>query len=95
MRRLEGVSAAPIIFGVLVAITPIIWIFIYDSPLDNSQRILYAIVIAIACGLGSHFGLRAGLKSQIVFQKKMEEYLRSSGQLQNDSTSTSDNLNNN
>lgn len=84
MRRLEGASATPIIFGTLVAIAPVVWIFIYDSPLDISQRILFAIIVIVGCGLGAHFGHRAGLKAQFEFQKKLEEYLRSSGQLPDD-----------
>lgn len=83
MRRLEGSSIAPIIFGTLVALAPIVWIFIYESVLDTNQRILYAVVIAIACGLGSHFGHKAGIKAQFVFQQKLEHYLRSSDQLPN------------
>ncbi|MEQ9309395.1 MAG: hypothetical protein RLN90_08070 [Balneolaceae bacterium] len=93
MRRLDGASAAPIIFGVLVAITPVIWIFIYDSGLDFSQRILFAIIIIIGCGLGVHFGHRAGLKAQIVFQKRLEEYLRSSGHLPDDPKNSHKNTN--
>ncbi|GAB5410192.1 MAG: hypothetical protein BalsKO_25570 [Balneolaceae bacterium] len=88
MRRLEGVSPAPIIFGTLVAIAPVVWIFIYDSGLDSTQRIVFAVVIILGCGLGTHFGHRAGLKAQIVFQQRLEEYLRSSGQLPDDSKTT-------
>lgn len=95
MRRLEGASAAPIIFGILVALAPVIWIFIYNSGLDTTQQILFAIIIALGCGLGTHFGHKAGLKAQIAFQQKLEEYLRSSGQLPDDAKSPDENLNKN
>ncbi len=84
MRRLEGQSAAPIIFGTLVAITPVVWIFIYESGLEQSLRIVFAVVVAFGCGLGSHFGHKAGIKAQIKFQQQLEEYLRSTGQLPED-----------
>ncbi len=95
MCRLEGKSIAPYIFGFLVGIIPIVWIFIYESGLDLNQRILFAIVMLIGCGLGAHFGHRAGLKAQIVFQKKLEEYLRSTGQLPDNSKDSHDSLNKN
>jgi len=95
MRRLDGKSIAPIIFGFLVGITPIVWIFIYESGLDSNQRILFVIVILIGCGLGAHFGHRTGLKAQVVFQQKLKEFLRSSGHLPDDSTESHDNLNKN
>ena len=95
MRRQDGASPVPIIFGILVAIVPIIWIFIYDSGLDTQQRIMFAIVMGLACGLGSHFGHKAGLKAQIAFKKKLEEYLKRSGQLPEDLKRPHDNLNKN
>ncbi len=95
MRRLDGKSIAPIIFGFLVGIIPIVWIFIYESGLDSNQRILFAIVMLIGCGLGAHFGHRAGLKAQIAFQQKLEEYLRSTGQLPDNSKDSHDSLNKN
>lgn len=80
MRRLDGPSPAPIIIGILVAMAPVIWIFIYqDAALDNTQRIIYAVIMALGCGLGAHFGHRAGLKAQIKFREKLEEYLRNTG----------------
>ena len=95
MRRLNGASPAPIIFGVLVAIMPVVWIFIYNSPLDTQQRIIFAIVAALACGLGAHFGHKAGLKAQVVFKQKLEEYLKRTGQLPKDLQRPHDNLNKN
>jgi len=95
MRRLEGASASPIIFGTLVALAPVIWIFIYDSPLDTTQRIVYTVVVMLGCGLGAHFGHRAGLKAQVVFQQKLQEYLRKSDQLPDDLKRPHDNLNKN
>ncbi|MFV1882928.1 MAG: hypothetical protein ACMZ7B_00345 [Balneola sp.] len=95
MRRLEGPSLAPIIFGTLVALTPVIWIFVYESGLEQSLRIVFAVVVAFGCGLGSHFGHRAGLKAQIQFQQQLEEYLRSTGQLPDELKRPHDNLNKN
>ena len=95
MRRLEGASIAPFIFGIIVALAPVIWIFIYDSGIDDSQRLVYAIVISVGCGLGAYFGLKAGLKAQIVFQQKLEEYLRNTNQLPDNVEQTNDNLNKN
>lgn len=95
MRRLEGPSAASIIFGTLVALTPVIWIFVYESGLEQSLRIVFAIVVAFGCGLGSHFGHRAGLKAQVKFQQQLEEYLRSTGQLPEELKRPHDNLNKN
>lgn len=95
MRRLDGPSIAPIIFGVIVAIIPIAWIFIYDSVLDTQQRIVFAITVALASGLGVFFGHKAGLKTQIVFQQKLQEYLKRTGQIPDDLKRSHDNLNKN
>ena len=95
MRRLEGASPAPYIFGTLVALTPVVWIFVYESGLMQSLRIVFAIVVLFGCGLGSFYGHRAGLKAQIKFQQQLEEYLRSTGQLPDDLKRPHDNLNKN
>lgn len=95
MRRLDGKSIAPFIFGTIVALAPVIWIFIYDAGIDDSQRLVYAIVILVGCGLGAHFGLKAGLKAQLIFQQKLEEYLRNTNQLPDELEETNDNLNKN
>lgn len=96
MRRLEGPSPAPYIFGILVAVVPLVWIFIYEgSGLFGTQRIIFCVVIALACGLGAYFGHRAGLKAQIEFRNKLEEYLRKTGQLPDDLKRSHDNLNKN
>lgn len=86
MRRLEGPSPAPYIFSFIVVSAPVIWIFIYNSPLDSAQRIVFAIVMSLGCGLGAFFGHKAGLKSQIKFQRDLEKYLRNTGQLPEEST---------
>ena len=95
MRRLEGPSLAPVIFGVIVALMPIAWIFIYDSVLDMQQRIMFAVVVALASGLGVFFGHKAGLKAQVVFRQKLHEYLKRSGQVPDDLKRSHDNLNKN
>lgn len=96
MRRLDGPSPVPIIIGILVAIVPVIWIFIFQQAgLDNTQKVIYAVVMALGCGLGAHFGHRAGLKAQIEFKRKIEEYLRNTGQLPEDADQEEENLNKN
>ncbi len=95
MRRLDGATPAPYVIGLLVAVPPVIWIFIYDSPLDAQQRIIFAIVMALACSFGAYFGHSAGLKAQVVFQQKLEEYLRNTGRLPDDLKRPHDNLNKN
>lgn len=81
MRRLEGNSRTPYYFAFIVGVAPLIWMFIYNSPLDVPQQIMYATVIVLGCGLGAFFGHKAGLKSQILFRQKLEEYIRNTGQL--------------
>ena len=95
MRRLEGKTPAPFIFGAVVATIPVVWIFMYDSGMDSSQKIVFAVVMTVACGLGAHFGLKAGLKSQIMFQKKLEEHLRKTEKVPNELRRPYDNLNKN
>ncbi|RNC83431.1 MAG: hypothetical protein ED557_11875 [Balneola sp.] len=95
MRRLDGPTPAPYIIAVMVAILPVIWIFIYDSPLDVQQRVVFAVVMVLACGSGAYFGHNAGLKAQVVFQQKLEEYLRNTGRLPDDLQRPHDNLNKN
>ncbi len=95
MRRLDGATPAPYVIAAMVAITPVIWIFIYDSPLDTQQRIIFAVIMALACASGAYFGHSAGLKAQIIFQQKLEEYLRNTGRLPEDLKRPHDNLNKN
>lgn len=75
MRRLDGPTQVPYYFAFLVGIFPAIWIFIYQSGLDQAQQIMFAGITIFACGLGAYFGHKAGLKSQIRFQQQLAEYL--------------------
>ena len=93
MRRLEGSTITPYLFAAIVGLFPDVWIFIYTSPLDSAQRIVYAVVMVVGCVLGAYFGHKAGLKSQIIFRQKLEEYLRNTGQLSEDENLSSKNLN--
>lgn len=96
MRRLDGASAAPVVIAAVVALVPIIWIFIYQNTgFDLTNRVIYIAVLIFACGLGAHFGHRAGLKAQIQFRQKLEEYLRKSGRLPDELKRPHDNLNKN
>lgn len=96
MRRLDGGSAAPVVIASVVALVPVIWIFIYQNAgFDLTNRMIYIITLIAACGLGAHFGHRAGLKAQIQFKQKLEEYLRKSGQLPDELKRPHDNLNKN
>jgi hypothetical protein len=74
MRRLQGPNPIPYIFGLLVAIPPLVWVQIYDAGLGNS-KLTFMFTIIIACGTGAYFGHRAGLKAQAKFQENMQEFL--------------------
>lgn len=74
MRRLEGPNPIPYVFGLLVAIPPLVWVNIYDAGMGDSQ-LTFMFTVIVGCGLGALFGHRAGLKAQIEFQNDMQEYL--------------------
>lgn len=82
MRRLQGASPAPYIFGLLIAIPPLVWVQIYDAGLGDAN-LTFQFVVIVACGLGALFGHRAGLKAQIQFQKNLQEYLKQEQNLRN------------
>lgn len=82
MRRLQGASPVPYIFGLLIAIPPLVWVQIYNSGLGDS-RLTFQFVVIVACGLGALFGHRAGLKAQIQFQKDLQEHLKQERNLHN------------
>lgn len=82
MRRLQGASPVPYIFGLLVAIPPLVWVQIYDAGLGDTQM-TFMFVVIVACGLGALFGHRAGLKAQVQFQKNIQEYLKKERNLHN------------
>ena len=82
MRRLQGASPAPYIFGLLIAIPPLVWVQIYDAGLGDAN-LTFQFVVIVACGLGAFFGHRAGLKAQIQFQKNLQEYLKQEQNLRN------------
>ena len=82
MRRLQGASPAPYIFGLLIAIPPLVWVQIYDAGLGDAN-LTFQFVVIVACGLGAFFGHRAGLKAQIQFQKHLQEYLKQEQNLRN------------
>ncbi|HKK26442.1 MAG TPA: hypothetical protein VJ941_12490 [Gracilimonas sp.] len=84
MRRLQGASPVPYIFGLLVAIPPLLWVQIYEAGLGNA-RLTFQFVVIVACGLGALFGHRAGLKAQVQFQKDLQEYLKKERNLHNNS----------
>lgn len=95
MRRDDGPSPAPIIFGILVAISPAIWVFVFESGLAQVQQIIYAVVVIFACGLGAHFGHSAGLKAQKKFKKQLEDYYKQSEQVPDELKRPHDTLNKN
>ncbi|WP_103666050.1 hypothetical protein [Gracilimonas amylolytica] len=82
MRRLQGASPVPYIFGLLIAIPPLVWVQIYDAGLGDAN-LTFQFVVIVACGLGALFGHRAGLKAQIQFQKNLQEYLKQEQNLRN------------
>ncbi|MDZ7808751.1 MAG: hypothetical protein U5K71_16820 [Gracilimonas sp.] len=84
MRRLQGVSPVPYIFGLLIAIPPLVWVQIYDAGLGDN-KLTFMFVIIVACGLGALLGHRAGLKAQVQFQENLQEYLKQERNLHNNS----------
>lgn len=82
MRRLQGASPAPYVFGLLIALPPLVWVQIYDAGLGDAN-LTFQFVVIVACGLGALFGHRAGLKAQIQFQKHLQEYLKQEQNLRN------------
>lgn len=84
MRRLQGARPEPYIFGLLIAIPPLVWVQIYDAGLADA-KLTFQFVVIVACGLGAFFGHRAGLKAQIQFQKDLQEYLKQERNLHNNS----------
>lgn len=74
MRRLRGANPIPYIFGLLVALPPLIWVEIYDAGLTNA-KLTFQFTVIVACGLGAFLGHRTGLKAQIKFQQNLQDYL--------------------
>jgi hypothetical protein len=74
MRRLQGPNPIPYIFGLLVALPPLVWVQIFDAGLGESQ-LTFMFTVIIACGSGAFFGHRSGLKAQVKFQENLQEYL--------------------
>lgn len=74
MRRLNGSSSTPYVFGILIALPPLVWVNIYDAGLGESMA-YFIVVIVIGCGLGAYFGHRAGLKAQITFKENLQKHL--------------------
>ena len=75
LRKLETTSNLPYIFGLLIAIVPILWLFMITNGLYGSVKIVYILSISLACLVGSYFGQKAGEKAQITYKKQLREYL--------------------
>ena len=84
MRRLDGPSNLPFVFGFLVAIVPTFWSFIIYEGIFENLPLLYLGNIIFTCFLGGGVGQKAGIKAQIVFKEQLYEYLQKSGQLPED-----------
>ncbi len=82
MRRLQGPTIVPFIFGPVVFISPAAWAFIYKGG-EATSPILFVSMLAIACGTGAWFGHKMGLKAQIKFQKDLQTYLEREERLSN------------
>jgi len=74
MRRLRGANPVPYIFGLLVALPPLIWVELYDAGLANAT-LTFQFTVIVACGLGAFLGHRTGLKAQIKFQQNLQDFL--------------------
>ncbi len=83
MRRLDGPSAAPYIFGISVFAAPAIWLNIYQGEMATTPFVLVTLML-IACGAGAYFGHRMGLKAQVKFQQDMADYLARQGRIYDD-----------
>ncbi|MCG8371889.1 MAG: hypothetical protein MI700_00055 [Balneolales bacterium] len=95
MRRLEGSSITPYLFAVLTSGFPVLWIFMYDAGFTPGLQSLFAFTCLLGTFAGAYLGHRAGLKAQVIFQEKLIEYLRNTGQLPDELKRAHDNLNKN
>ncbi len=84
MRRLQGPTLVPYIFGVIVFISPAAWAIIYKGG-EATSPILFVPMLFIACACGSWFGHKMGLKAQIKFQHDLQTYLEREERLSNQS----------
>ncbi len=74
MRRLQGSTTVPFIFGAIVFISPAAWAFIYKGG-EATSALVFVPMLAIACASGAWFGHKMGLKAQVKFQKDLKTYL--------------------
>lgn len=92
MRRLDGPSNLPFVFGFLVAIVPMFWSFIINEGIFESLPLMYLGTIIFTCFMGGFLGQKAGIKAQMVFKKQLYEYLQKSEKLPEDLKRAHDNL---
>lgn len=83
MRRLDGPSAAPYVFAIIIFLPPSIWVYIYQDGGATSPTV-YIPMLLVACGTGAYFGHRLGLKAQIKFQENLKAYFEQDKRLHND-----------
>ncbi|MGM0458691.1 MAG: hypothetical protein ACQERO_05050 [Bacteroidota bacterium] len=60
------------ILAVISFIPPVTWIFLISDNAGGSEIIL-TVVIAFACGLGAHYGNRAGIRARHEYVQKIKE----------------------
>ena len=94
MRRLNGPSIAPYIFGALIYIPPAGWSFVYTGEM-GTPPVIFSIMLLIACGTGAFFGHRIGLKAQVKFQEQLRKYLEQDERLPDELKRPHDTLNKN
>jgi hypothetical protein len=83
MRRLEGPSAAPYVFAILIFLPPAIWVNVYQGGAATSPAV-YIPMLLVACGTGAYFGHRLGLKAQLQFQENLRAYFEQDKRLHSD-----------
>ena len=95
MRRLDGSSNIPYIFGGIISLPPIVWIHIYDSGLYGASFWLFIFVVLFGAALGAWFGHSAGLKAQAAFKESMRKYFEEDEKVPDDLRRPHDKLNKN
>lgn len=95
MRRLNGISNLPYLFGFTVGLPPVAWVHIYETGLYGASFWLFIITTIFACGLGAYFGQRAGMKAQFAFHESMKKYYTEDEKVPDDLKRPHDTLNKN
>jgi hypothetical protein len=79
IQKVPAPTNLHILLTVIIYLPPFVWILASADPLSTTEFLIW-IVLAMGCGLGAHYGNRAGIKARYEYiqalkehQKKMEE----------------------